>query len=275
MSKKPKVSIVRLTPAQCAKLLEKNNSDERRNRPISEPHVNFFVDEINNGRWQLTQDAIVVDWNDCLGNGQHRLTASVKSGKPIDVILMEDVDPSMVEVMDLGRARSVRDVLNMIYGVKRAHLITGAINALDAILEDRKIKLSVGHALEMIDRYNLAFRWAAETFPGRHTMVCSPIVAALVYAYKADPERVEEFARRIFTGTNLTEGAPALAFVNWVRERRGLFTTKAEKRECFGACLMAARSHIRGTKLQRAKSTQDALLFFKSVYAVEKRKAVG
>lgn len=265
------VRIVNVTPAMAKKWLENNVQ----NRSLSEQTVRFLADEMKEDRFRLTNDALTFNTKGELINGQHRLTAVVGTGVTCQFIIFDNADDGVKECLDLGRSRSIPDMLKMIYGVDRARMITGAIRILDAFVGNRKIKLSVGHALEQIGRYDPAFKWAVAEVPGKNQFAISAIIAAIIYAHRTDPVSVEEFARRLFTGTGLSEGSPTLRFREYVHSRRGLFHTSEDKRECFVLCLVAIAKHMRGSRIKQLRWTDKVITEFGAAYANGKKKAVA
>jgi hypothetical protein len=83
------------------------------NRPINRGWVEFLKSELKEGRWHITNDAIVVSAFGELLNGQHRLTACVETGLPIMVAFMSGVPRESYLAMDRGRKRTVSDVTNI------------------------------------------------------------------------------------------------------------------------------------------------------------------
>ncbi len=262
MSKSCAAKIVSVTPATATKWLDKNTA----NRHASDGAIKYLADEMTNGRFGLGPDAIAFNTKGELINGQHRLFAVVASGVTCQFLVMEDVDDAMKERLDLGRARSIPDMLKMIYGVDRARLITGAVRLMDDFVDDRRMKLSVGHALTQIERYDAAFKWLVEETPGKNQFAISPVVAALALAHRSSKDAVEEFARRLFTGTGLGDQSPILKFREYVHGRRGLFTTREDKRECFVLCLVAISKHMKGARTKTLRRQDDIVAAFASVH---------
>lgn len=97
--------IVQVSPARAAQLLAANSA----NRPITKSSVDFLVKEIKAGRWQVNNDAIAVAETGRLLNGQHRLSAIVKAGTTVPVLMLFDVAESSFETMDRGRGRSLAE----------------------------------------------------------------------------------------------------------------------------------------------------------------------
>ena len=102
---------VKITPDQASALIQLDRNPS--NRKVKTQGVNRSVRILHEGRWKLTNDAIVVDWNGDLANGQHRLHACARTKKPIHVLLMTGADPKIRDVIDTGIKRSLSDSLQI------------------------------------------------------------------------------------------------------------------------------------------------------------------
>lgn len=98
-----------LTPEIATDLLEMNP----RNRRVKAGLVNLLANAITEGRFRPNGDAIRIGRDGTLYDGQHRCRAVVKSGIPISVILVEDLDPEVIPTIDQGVARTAPDIVRM------------------------------------------------------------------------------------------------------------------------------------------------------------------
>ena len=103
----PMAEILRIGKWEATKLL-KNNS---LNRPTSERTVERYAKLMREGRWTLSCDAIGLDKNKQLINGQHRLKAVVASDTDQLFMVIHNLDRKAFEVADTGKRRSAMDVL--------------------------------------------------------------------------------------------------------------------------------------------------------------------
>ena len=55
---------------------------------------------MQNGEWKLNGKSICFDWNGRLLNGQHRLSAVVRSGVPLTTLVVRGLDPALVPTQD-------------------------------------------------------------------------------------------------------------------------------------------------------------------------------
>lgn len=114
-----------ITPEIANKLLSQNNG----NRKLSDRNVNFLYSQMIDGKWKLTADTIKIGTNGRLMDGQHRLQALVKYGKPIDMFVAEGLHDNVMPVLDTGKNRTAGDVLSM-NGFKSSNNIAGAVRSI-------------------------------------------------------------------------------------------------------------------------------------------------
>jgi hypothetical protein len=113
-------------PALAAALLGHNAG----NRPLSEARVDLYARQMRDGAWDdRNPEAMVVDTNGDLRNGQHRLTAVIRSGRQVWFKVETGVDPAVADVLDSGKPRSAGDVIAMAFdapGRAGSHKATAA-----------------------------------------------------------------------------------------------------------------------------------------------------
>lgn len=101
------ITKVRVTPDMARDLLSKNHY----NRPINVVKVAKIVNDIKTGRFEITHQPIGIDEDGILVDGQHRLTAIVESGIPVDMFVAYNAPRSTK--IDIGLARDTRTALYM------------------------------------------------------------------------------------------------------------------------------------------------------------------
>lgn len=237
----PSIRIMTVTPELARQWLQRNVG----NRNLSGAAVAGYKDSLIRGDWRLSGDAIMFNTRDELINGQHRLTAVCEANKSATFLVMEGCVEETKDIIDLGRSRSVADMLRMIYGVDRATMVTSVLTLLDRAVYERPLKLTVDRALEQIGIYDRALDWATNNMPGRNVFVAAPIVAACVFAYRRAPLMVEDFAARLCRGHNLVEGSPILNLRNTITRTGGIGTRTDDRIALFFLCLTAIYKHLR------------------------------
>jgi hypothetical protein len=120
------VSIRSFSPAQADSILSTINID---NRKISKERVAVYLRDMNSGSWEFNGDAIRLDENGILIDGQHRLTAVAKSGMACEFLVIKGVKSSTKHTIDSGKGRTGGDALAIQAGVAfcASHTMSGAL----------------------------------------------------------------------------------------------------------------------------------------------------
>lgn len=99
----------RITPAKAAQYLKSNDG----NRPLKEAVVRRFARALNAGHWRETHQGIAFNGDGRLLDGQHRLTAIVRTGVPARIMVSRGLSSDAFLVIDTGANRSVPDHLSL------------------------------------------------------------------------------------------------------------------------------------------------------------------
>lgn len=209
-----------LGPDYAEFLLKRNN----RNRPVSHLRVARYAKAMKQGRWRFTGDAIQIDTNGDLLNGQKRLHAVVLSGVTITVNLVTGLPPEAQRYMDQGQSRSAANQL-AIEGVPNSAVLAAISRLLLAweantiatsmkgtlSTNDEIIEFGVKHRDELQRAIILADRVR------KNVRVATAPVGAVAYrALSMDDEAAELFFAELAHGANLDLGSPILTFRNHV-----------------------------------------------------------
>jgi len=97
----------RVTPKKAAEWLQRNVN----NRPLSQTNVGKYAAAMSAGEWQLNGDPIRFNGNGDLIDGQHRLTAIVKSGVAIESVVIRGLEHSAFDTIDRGNKRTLSHIL--------------------------------------------------------------------------------------------------------------------------------------------------------------------
>ena len=99
-----------ITPEWAQFVLDNSNTD---NRKLRLQWVNTLADIITRGEWQVTHQGIAFDENGILLDGQHRLSAIVKSGKPVLLHVTTGLHPEAFKAIDAHAKRSMGDLTKL------------------------------------------------------------------------------------------------------------------------------------------------------------------
>ena len=75
-------------------------TNNAKHRKIKDKKVDAYMKEMVDGKWRLNGKVIIFDSNGRLLNGQHRLSAVIKSGVSLTTLVVRGVDPSVLETND-------------------------------------------------------------------------------------------------------------------------------------------------------------------------------
>jgi hypothetical protein len=196
------VKLETITPEKAARILEKN-----RNRRISVARVKALVDAMLSEQWQMTGQTIQIDKDGYLVDGQHRLTAIVRSNRSQQFLVVRNVDSEAREVTDYVRPRSASDVLQM-HNFASANKISG-MSRLLMMVDDGSLvgRPSVIHNMSVLDfakRNPRMLDWYNKTRQAKvnGSFYAESIIAAAAALYRIDDH---EYADGLLTGQHLGE----------------------------------------------------------------------
>ena len=90
------VTVEIITPKEAQAYLDNN----AKHRPIKEKKVAEYMAEMQDGKWRLNGKTICFDTTGRLLNGQHRLSAVVRSGVSLTTVVVRGLDPALVPAKD-------------------------------------------------------------------------------------------------------------------------------------------------------------------------------
>jgi hypothetical protein len=99
--------IENITPDRARVMLGKM----RNPRPFSRHTAAIYAQTMRNGQWDFNGDAIRINEDDEVIDGQHRLHAVIQSGKPQKMLVMYGLKNEVFQSIDVGKRRSPGDML--------------------------------------------------------------------------------------------------------------------------------------------------------------------
>jgi hypothetical protein len=115
--------VVEFSPKLAEHVLEKLYGKNRKKKPAK---IKEYVNSLLSGAWGLTGDTIKFGSDGMLKEGQNRLSACVRAGKPLVTHVVFGIDPGLFARMDIGKNRSGADVFT-IRGVNYANHVSNAV----------------------------------------------------------------------------------------------------------------------------------------------------
>lgn len=110
MNTKPTTAVVNVTPSQATAWLADANT---RNRSLRETKVAAYARDMASGAWQFNGDPIRFATDGTLLDGQHRLSAVVRSACTVPMLVVWGLPPETQDTMDIGAHRLFRDQLQL------------------------------------------------------------------------------------------------------------------------------------------------------------------
>jgi len=195
-----------ITPAKAKAYLGKNSS----NRNLTRNHLAFLKSEILAGNFKLNGQSIVLGTTGRLLDGQHRLTAIVETGIPIQSVVMHDVDESVFTTIDTGKQRGGYDALH-IHGAKNSkHLASAIRKVLDKFGSERRSIGTATHKVgntEYVDFYKAHKNDLESLFELTHAWILrgSRVMSeseamAYVYLMRSEDDLAYDFIEEVITG---------------------------------------------------------------------------
>ena len=95
-------------------------SENSRNRKIDKYRVALYATQMQEGKWRLNGEPIILSESGSLLNGQHRLSAVIASGVTIKSLVVNGIPDSDFDTIDQGKPRTNGDIFS-IAGMTNAH----------------------------------------------------------------------------------------------------------------------------------------------------------
>jgi len=200
-------SIVTITPEMAKQFLEKNVG----NRNVAVEHVRRLSRMMSDGSFLFNGDAIRIDSDGNVLDGQHRLLACVKSGVPFKTILIVGLPRVVFATIDQQSKRTAANTL-YVAGEKSCKDLAATLGWIERYFTGDVIsvrsKFNNQQILVLLEKYP----GAREALSGLyHTkgLVFRTVAAACNYLFRLkDPELAEVFFEQLLSGVGLVEDSP-------------------------------------------------------------------
>ena len=199
-----KVTIMLITPDLAKEMLSKN----RLNRKISSHTVNKYIADMTSKDWQALNGQTISFYEDGgLKDGQHRLTAIVKSNIPQWCIVVEGISTDEV-IADIGKPRTLSNIMEMGgYNVSiRSQTSVSTVSFL-FLLGTRDNSVSYPKRIAFAEKYEDLIVTCVRAsnaggVDGKSRMRKSSVIAALVCAFYCgvSQELILNFCRSVNSG---------------------------------------------------------------------------
>lgn len=208
------------TPEQAMLALSKNST----NRSLKERRASGVARDILDDRWMFNGQTIVLDTDGNLLDGQHRCDGIVEADRAVWCIVVRGVPREAQATMDSGAARSVADQLHLA-GMPNASLVASITRQVitwnrgeQGVAGSGNIAPTFGEVILMAKadkRIVDAARWVSSARAKAPEMkILRQAVAGFGYwlLTSGNHETGHYFMESVYTGAELKEGSPILAF---------------------------------------------------------------
>ena len=196
-----RVEIANVDVERAMQLLALNTN----NVPLREGTVRKYVRDMTNGLWvPETGEPILVDTENVLVNGQHRLHAIVRSGITVRMVIVWGVSIESRRVVDQVRIRPLIDVAHMngIPGFDRA--VSATLVPMIRGWKKTSAQRTQQEKFAFFDRHRAAIEFAISVLPDTDYVSRGIVYAAIGRAYYHEPhQRLTEFGQVLHTGMPL------------------------------------------------------------------------
>jgi hypothetical protein len=222
---KMRFQVVEMTPEYAQELLDKNHPN---NRPAKKSRIEQYERDMRAGMWRLTHQPVAQDEDGYLVDGQNRLSAVVRSGQNVPMVLCLNVPRDAILGADCGAIRNVGDAAK-ISGNPLPHGSNGYASVARAMARGvgaTKQFLSIQATLEFIDAHKSALEFAYQVINKNTRMLAqAPVRAAIARAYykRNSRARIREFGEVYLSGLcgNTKTDVAAIRLRNWILDTMG------------------------------------------------------
>lgn len=237
--------VEKIGPEQAQFYLRKNVN----NRPLSRFQVVKYATIMEQGRWQLNGEAIIIAGDGTLLDGQHRLAAIIMSGMTVECLVVEGLPREVFATLGTGAKRNTGDIAAML-GCKNATWVAMTLSILYRLevgLIDQTVSAPNDKIEELLQRYPEVEKVVADAGASAIRKFFSIGLFAGFYIWLTlkHPKEAEEFFGQLKSGVGLISGSPVLLF----RERmlgikRG--KVKLQYREAVALLIKAWNAYLTG-----------------------------
>lgn len=225
------LDVMLVTPQQATEWLARNKG----NRPLGSPTVDRYAGYMTAGEWVVNGEAVILDDEENLLDGQHRLEAVIRSGVAVPMLVVYGVPAAVFPTLNTGKTRCLADVL-AIKGEKNQRTLAGALrlvyhyrtNTLGGARGKRPGGASL-LALADFLRQHPQLEASVEFVAGRCKRGVHPPGAVAFLHYEMSqrhPDLADKFFTTMLTQTNIPPGGVESRLNDWLHDNHGLTATQ-------------------------------------------------
>lgn len=256
-----------ITPKQAERLLQ--TVQHKKNRIIRDANVDRLAQDMIEGRFKYNGDTIRIDEDGDLMDGQHRLSAIVKSGLPQRMDVVRGLPREVMSTIDIGEPRNAASWLQ-IRGYENANTLAAASKLLEAYLEAKL------HVVTSRGKYSgLKAEQMVKKYPGiqdsvkhtrrlydhgalRETVGSRAACALFHYLFsEVDVQKADIFFERLSTGENLSKTDPIYELREQLLKFSGSKKIKMTQAHTFALIIKAWNAFYEGRQIKALKYAKE------------------
>jgi hypothetical protein len=249
----PDIFPVLITPDLARDALERNII----NRPLNERHVEELMWDLDRDIWKFTHQGVAFNVARYMIDGQHRCTASVRTGKSFVCLVAFNLDLDYYAPIDTGDVRQPKHQLGM---TGREQAVYRALITLERPIAGRIPRMRIANAKDL---HGAAVEWANHAFPYERG-VTSALIAAHAFAYPVAPDTVARFAEQYLLRTASSPNDPTLVLRRHIER---VSRSRTAGRTIALATLRCLQAYDKGQALNRLALNDSGLNYFASLRA--------
>jgi hypothetical protein len=252
------LEVMTITPELAREWLDRGGT----NRKITRRRIEAMAAAIERGEWQLTGEAIKLDNEGRVRDGQNRLHAIIQAGIPVRSVVATGVSEDAFDVMDTGRSRNAADVLH-IHGYPSQHALAAAARGLMFIerygrvfptQRDSHLYVTPVTTLQYVKDHPEIIEGVRLGDRIYHSGIQGGIglwAIVMTLFLRLDSQRAEQFAEHLTTGAGLHRGHPLLVLRNrLLGSQRDQYSTLTGREALVAIAIKAWNAWREGKTLQ-------------------------
>lgn len=243
-----------VTPAIAKRWLEQTN---KRNRSIRTRVVIQYADDMANDAWHRKPVAVCFDTEGLLGNGQHTLSAIVKSNVPQELLVARNVPREAISAMDVGVKRTIADIAHFVgsdFGSREAAIAKAIVFGVA-----KPAPKSFATLFDAYTAHQQPIDWLCAVSP-KASGFSAPVLAVIARAwYSRDRARLAEFIEVLRTGiVNSPDDSSAIRLRDYCRSLKSAGGSTAAV-ECYQRAESALDHFLRRRPMSKLYGTEREL----------------
>lgn len=236
---------VTITPAMAGVWLTNNHI---RNRKLNRKKVRDFAQSLRHGRWLCNGESLVLDPEENILDGQHRLAAIVEAQCAMDAYVVFNMPQCVFSTFDQGRGRTVANVFD-IMDEKGYTALAAALQIVwrhDYRLLDTNNPANYPSHDELLEFFedNQALRKSLPVARGYAPILSRGLTVAFHYLFtQANPAIAHRFMQQLASGVDLRQDSPVYHLLErCIRDRAS--KAKLPRIEIMALIMKAWNAHV-------------------------------